>query len=140
MHDTMTPADVLDALAADADVPVITGLPVIQGDVGIFPADGQVPDATVPLPAEGVVLVRGQGGHAHLLLGRVLYAPGREGAQTIGVITVPDGETGYVAHGDGSPVSALSRDAEHGLDAFGPGTWVARRQREQADEERLVAD
>ena len=140
MQDTMCAADVLDTLAADADIPVITGLPVIQGDVAILPAGGQVAAATEPLPAEGVVLVRGQGGHAHLLLGRVLYAPGLPGAQTVGTITVPDGETGYVAHGDGSPVSALSRDAEHALDAFGPGTWVARRQREQADVERLVAD
>jgi hypothetical protein len=141
MHsDTMTASDVLDALAADADIPVITGLPVIQGDVAILPAVGAVPDATQPLPAQGAELVRGQGGHVHLLLGKVLWAPGPDGAQTVGTITVPDGEVGYLAHGDGSPVSALSRDAEHALDAFGPGTWVVRRQRVQADEERLVAD
>jgi hypothetical protein len=140
MQDTMDAAAVLAALAADADIPVITGAPVIQGDIAILPADGLVAAAAEPLPAGGVVLARGQGGHAHLLLGRVLYAPGRPGGQTVGTITVPDGETGYVAHGDGSPVSALSRDAEHALAAFGAGTWVARRQREQAGEVRLAAD
>jgi hypothetical protein len=137
---TMTADAVLDALTADADVPVITGKPLPQGDVLILPADGLVPDAAGPLPACGAELVRGQGGHVHLLLGRVLWAPGREGAQTVGTVTVPEGEVGYLAHGDGTPVSALSRDAEHGLQAFGPGTYVVRRQREQADEERLVAD
>jgi len=140
MHSAMTAGDVLDALAADADIPVITGLPVAQGDLLILPADGKVPDAIVPLPAAGAELVRGQGGHIHLLLGRVLWAPGAPGAQTVGTITVPPGEAGYLAHGDGTPVSALSADAEHALDAFGPGTWIVRRQREQADEERLVAD
>jgi len=137
---TMTASDVLDALAAEADVPVITGRPVIQGDVAILPADGQVAAATTPLPAEGAELVRGRGGHVHLLLGKVFWAPGREGAQTVGTVTVPPGEVGYLAHGDGTPVSALSRDAEHALDAFGPGTWVARRQREQAAGQRLIAD
>ena len=140
MTTAMTTEVILEALAADADVPVITGKPLAQGDVLILPADGLVPDATEPLPARGAEIVRGQGGHVHLLLGRVLWAPGREGAQTVGAVTVPAGEVGYLAHGDGTPVSALSRDAEHGVQAFGPGTYVLRRQREQAGEERLVAD
>lgn len=140
MTGTMTAEAVLGALAADADIPVITGVPAVQGDVIVIPADGLAPDATLPLPADGAVLVRGQGGHAHLLLGRVLWAPGRPGAQTLGTVTVPGGEAGYLAHGDGTPVSALSGDAEHGVQAFGPGTWVIRRQREQAEEARLVAD
>lgn len=140
MTQMMTADAVLDALAADAEIPVQTGVLVPQGDVIVIPADGKVPPATKPLPAAGAELVRGQGGHVHLLLGRVLWTPGREGAQTIGTVTVPDGEAGYLAHGDGTPVSALSGDAEHGVQAFGPGTWVIRRQREKADEERLVAD
>jgi hypothetical protein len=140
MTETMTAEAVLDALAASLDIPVITGVPVPQGDVLLIPADGLVPDATTPLPAAGAELVRGQGGHVHLLLGRVLWAPGREGAQTVGTVTVPPGEVGYLAHGDGTPASALSDDAEHGVQAFGPGTWVVRRPREKADEERLVAD
>jgi hypothetical protein len=136
----MTADAVLDTLAADAEIPVLTGVPVPQGDVLLIPADGQVQDAITPLPADGADLVRGNGGHVHLLLGRILYDAVPEGRQTIGTITVPPGEVGYLAHGDGTPVSALSGDAEHGLQAFGPGTYIARRQREQADEERLIAD
>lgn len=140
MIQTMTAGEVLAALTADAEIPVQVGVLVPQGDIIVIPADGMVPPAADPLPAEGAELVRGQGGHVHLLLGRVLWAPGRAGAQTVGTVTVPDGEVGYLAHGDGTPVSALSGDAEHGVQAFGPGTYVIRRQREQADEERLVAD
>ncbi len=141
--DTMS-TEALDRLLAQIEVPVITGRPLPQGDLMIIPADGQVPDATEPLPVEGVPLVRGQGGHVHLLLGRVLWAPNWEGAQTIGTVTVPDGEVGYLAHGDGSPASVLTRDADHDLQGFGgrPGarTYVIRRQREQMDEIELVAD
>lgn len=140
MERAITAEAVLDLLTAEAEIPVITGRPVPQGDVILIPADGQVPAATVPLPPAGAELVRGQGGNVHLLLGRVLWAAGVEGAQTIGTVTVPPGETGYLAHGDGTPLSALSRDAEHGVQAFGPGTWVVRRQREQADEVRQIAD
>jgi hypothetical protein len=140
MGQTMTAETVLDLLAGETDIPVITGRPVPQGDVILIPADGQVPAATVPLPPAGAELARGQGGHVHLLLGRVLWAAGAEGAQTVGTVTVPPGETGFLAHGDGTPVSALSRDAEHGVQAFGQGTWVVRRQREQAGEVRRVAD
>jgi hypothetical protein len=135
-----TTAEVLEALAGDAEIPVISGCPVAQGDLILLPADGLVPEAVEPVPAEGVVLLRGRGGHAHLLLGRVRWAPGPPGAQTIGTITVPDGETGYLAHGDGTPPSALSGDAEHSVQAFACGTWVARRQREQAEDERLIID
>jgi hypothetical protein len=136
----VTAEAVLNLLAAETDIPVITGRPVPQGDVILIPADGQVPAATVSLPPAGAELARGQGGNVHLLLGRVLWAAGLKGSQTIGTVTVPPGETGYLAHGDGTPLSALSRDAEHGVQAFGPGTWVVRRQREQASQVRRVAD
>jgi hypothetical protein len=132
---------VLAQLAAHPNIPVHTGLPQAQGDLLVLPADGKVPPASEPVPAAGVALLRGQGGHVHLLLGRVNWAPGEQGAQTLGTVTVPDCETGYLAHGDGTPVSALSQDAEHALVAFGPGTYVVRRQREQDDEaSRLVED
>ena len=140
MTQTMTAEAVLDTLAADLDIPVQTGVPVPQGDVLLIPADGQVPDATTPLPPEGAELVRGQGGHVHLLLGRVFWDAGRDGAQTVGTVTVPEGEVGYLAHGDGTPSSALSGDAEHQVQAFGCGTYVVRRPREKAEEDRLVAD
>ena len=99
--DTMTTEDVLAELAAAADVPVHTGLPLPQGDLLVIPADGQVTPATEKIPDAGVELMRGQGGHVHLLLGRVLWAGGADGAQTVGTVTVPDGEVGYLAHGDG---------------------------------------
>ncbi len=125
----------------DQLAPAHTGVPQAQGDLMVIPADGKVPDATASIPPVGVPLVRGAGGHTHLLMGRgVLWAPGRDGAQTVGTVTVPDGAVGYLAHGDGSPASALAREADHGLVAFGPGTYVIRRQREQADVIRMVAD
>jgi hypothetical protein len=138
MLDTTT--EILEQLAAQVDVPVYTGEPLAQGDLLVLPADGKVPAATEAIPLAGVPLVRGNGGHVHLLLGRVAWAPNAVGAQTVGTVTVPDGEVGYLAHGDGTPASALSRDADHALVAFGPGTYVVRRQREQADAIRLVED
>lgn len=140
MTDTMTAHAVLDRLAAEVETPVHTGLPQAQGDLIVLPADGQVPDAATAIPTAGVPLVRGNGGHVHLLLGRVMWQSNGDQAQTLGTVTVPDGEVGYLAHGDGTPASALSRDADHALVAFGPGTYVIRRQREQADEIRYVED
>jgi hypothetical protein len=138
---TMSADAVLDALAADAEIPVQNGVPVAQGDVLLIPVlNGEVSDAKTDLPLVGVELLRGQGGHAHLLLGKIQFDAGNSNTATIGTITVPAGQIGYLAHGDGTPVSALGKDAEHGLQAFGPGTYVVRRQREQAEEERLVSD
>lgn len=123
------------------DVPDYVGLPLAQGDLMVIPAGGLVPEATANVPAGGVPLVRGNGGHVHLLLGDgILWKPGRDGAQTVGTITVPEGCTGYLAHGDGSPGSLSAGQADHAPLAFGPGTYVVRRQREQADEIRLVED
>lgn len=140
MIDTNTADGVLERLAAEVETPVYAGLPQAQGDLLLLPADGKVPAATGAIPLAGVPLVRGDGGHVHLLLGRVAWAANAEGAQTVGTVTVPDGEVGYLAHGDGTPASALSRDADHALVAFGPGTYVVRRQREQADAIRLTRD
>lgn len=138
MNETLTAESVLDRLGAEVAVPVHTGVPVAQGDLLVIPTTGQVEPATTPIPVEGVALVRGNGGHTHLLLGHVAWSP--IGGTTLGVVTVPDGEVGYVAHGDGTPTSALSGDADHDLAAFGPGTYVIRQQREYANEWRQVAD
>jgi hypothetical protein len=137
--DVLTSENVLDQLAAELHVPVLTGRQA-QGDIIVLPAAGQVPDATAPLPQQGVELVRGDGGHVHLLLGRVRWAPNPPGSQTIGTLTVPDGQIGYISHGDGTPASALDRQARHTLLAIGAGTYVVRRQRERAEQIRLVAD
>jgi len=122
--------EIPEHLETDAEIPVLTGLQV-QGDLAIIPTRPSAKPG-VAVPAEGVPVVRGEnGGHTHLLVGEgVLWAPveGRDAGQTLGVATVPAGFTGFLLH------------PEHGANAFGPGAYTIRRQREQADEIRLVAD
>lgn len=123
-------AEVLEHLDRQVDVPLLTG-PQPQGDVIVIPA-GQIGRvATALVPAAGVAVVRGEnGGNTHLLIGDgpVAWAPGRAGAQTLGTLTVPAGSAAFLLH------------PEHGAAGVAPGTYVIRRQREQADEVRLVAD
>jgi len=104
-----------------------------QGDIIVIPAvmvgRGRAAAAT-PVPPVGVPVVRGEaGGNTHLLLadGPVRYdaAPAD---LTLGVLTVEDGAVAYLAH------------PEHGYAGIGPGTYVVRRQREQADAIRMVRD
>lgn len=68
-------------------------------------------------------------GHEHRLFasvpGTAFFTPLR-GGQDIGVLECT--ETAYLLH------------PEHGATGVAPGSYVLRRQREQADEERLVAD
>lgn len=109
-------------------IPVLDGLQV-QGDLIVIPVR---PSAKLgmPVPAEGIPVIRGEnGGHTHLLIGEALsFAPATAGGQDLGALTVAVESTGYLAH------------PEHGYLAFGPGTYLLRRQREQADEIRLVQD
>lgn len=127
--------DVLDHLDRNALVPVVSGLQC-QGDVAVVPSamlGRPVAEATTAVPATGVAVVRGEsGGNTHLLLaeGDVRY---NEFVQTssdlaLGILTVADGATAYLAH------------PEHAYAGIGPGTYEIRRQREQADEIRLVMD
>lgn len=128
--------DVHDHLDRDDIVPVITGLQ-IQGDVAVIPTDRA--DRTdrvrpVTVPAAGIPVVRGEnGGNTHLLLASgdaVTWLPvDRSGTGLdLGVIGVPADATAYLAH------------PEHGYLGIGPGRYVIRRQREQADVIRMVAD
>lgn len=118
---------VYDWLDREDLVPTICGLQM-QGDVAVIPTRPSAKDGT-PIPADGVPVVRGEnGGHTHLLLGGVSWAPVENVGQDLGVVTVRDGDVGYLAH------------PEHGYLAFGPGAYILRRQREQRDEIRLVAD
>lgn len=131
LHDVTRLAglDVLDHLDRQVTVPVIAGVQA-QGDVIVIPAGGVAP-ATAPLPAAGVPVVRGEaGGNTHHLVadGPSCFDPAEAGAQTVGTLTVPTGSTAYLIH------------PEHGATGVAPGTYVVRRQREQAEEQRLVAD
>jgi len=118
--------DVDDHHDRDALIPILTGLQ-FQGDVAVVPAARKGVD---PVPAEGVAVVRGEsGGNTHLLLadGDVRWTAREEGL-CLGFLTVADGATAYLAH------------PEHAFSGVGAGTYELRRQREQADEIRMVAD
>jgi len=127
--------DVDEHLDRDATVPIGAGLQR-QGDVIVVPTRmaRTVREAKTPVPRTGVAVVRGEnGGNTHLLLaadGQVFYDPGapRAGELDLGVLAVADGATAYLAH------------PEHGYAGIAPGSYVLRRQREQADVIRVVAD
>ena len=128
LNDFRSLVELPDHLVVDAEIPVLSGLQV-QGDLAIIPTRRSVKPG-IPVAAEGVAVVRGEnGGHTHLLVGEgITWAPVDRAGQDLGVVTVPDGGAGYLLH------------PEHGGNAFGPGAYLIRRQREQADEIRLVAD
>lgn len=118
-------------LEAQAAIPVLTGLQV-QGDVAIIPTRTRAKKGT-PVPPAGIAVVQGEsGGNTHLLVaeGPVSWAPvvGNPTMLDLGVVTVPEGATAFLLH------------PEHGANAMGPGAYTIRRQREQADELRIVAD
>ena len=120
-------------LDRQATVPVVDF--ARQGDVIVIPsriARDALP-AMTPVPAHGVPVVRGEnGGNTHLLLadGDVRFDARTASATdlTLGRLTVGEGSTAYLAH------------PEHGYVGIVPGTYTVRRQREQADELRMVAD
>jgi hypothetical protein len=123
--------DVLDYLDRTASIPMI-GKAGRQGDVIVLARKGRKA-ATVAVPAAGFPVVRGEnGGNTHLLIadGFVCFDPLPVSATALdlGTLTVAPGATAYLAH------------PEHGYIGITPGTYAVRRQREQADELRLVAD
>lgn len=120
--------EVLDHLDRQVDVPIVPG-PQAQGDIIVIPAEHA--GAVTPVPAAGVAVVRGEnGGNTHLLVadGPVFFDPAGDGSQTLGALHVPAGAAAYLIH------------PEHGATGIAPGGYVLRRQREQADAVRLVAD
>lgn len=123
--------DVLDHLDRDALIPTIDKAGR-QGDVIVLARPTRTP-ATTPVPPTGVPVVRGEnGGNTHLLLadGPVFF-DGRTPTGTdlqLGTLTVPAGSTAYLAH------------PEHAYMGIASGSYVISRQREQADEIRMVAD
>lgn len=123
--------EVLEHLEADAEIPVNDGLQA-QGDLFIVPRPRAAGAATSggTIPATGIAVIEAiGGGHEHRLFASV---PGTAhftetgGGQGIGILECT--EPAYVIH------------PEHGATGIAPGTYELRRQREQADEERLVAD
>ena len=128
--------DILGVLDAQVEVPVLTGLGQRQGDLLILPRPNK-PAATTPIPQAGVLVVRAetstQNTHSlHSLDGPVSFYDVRDAGSAglvLGVLTVPDGATAYLVHSE-----------EHGANAFGPGTYEIRRQREFAGEWQNVAD
>lgn len=113
-------------------IPAISGQAQRQGDVLFIPAHRNQAPATTPLTAAGFPVVRGEnGGNTHALhadQGHAFYDPNLGNGQRLGVLTVAENSTAILSH------------PEHGFMAFGPGTYVVNRQREQADEIRLVQD
>lgn len=122
--------DVFEHLDRQVAVPVVAGLQA-QGDVIVVPQVGAAP-ATTHVPPAGFPVVRGEsGGNTHLLLGdgTVYFDPDERAREiTLGILTVPDGAVAYLAH------------PEHGYAGVAPGTYQLRRQREQAEQIRMVAD
>ncbi len=123
--------DVLEHLDRDLEVPVYDGLQM-QGDVAVIPlAKGTEPsDVGTPVPSAGVPVIQAFGaGHEHRLFagtpGTAFWSPSRVG-QDLGVLKAT--EPVYLAH------------LEHGYLGIAPGSYLLRRQREQADTQRNVAD
>lgn len=124
--------EVLEHLEADLEVPVNEGLQA-QGDLFIVPfAAYRVNGTKTEVPAAGIAVIEAVGGgHEHRLFasvpGTAFFTPDTHRAtQDIGVLKCT--EPAYLLH------------PEHGATGVAAGTYVLRRQREQADEERLVAD
>lgn len=120
---------VLDHLDMQAEVPLTDfGR---QGDVAVIPSRiVKSKGATTLVPREGVPVVRGENGgntHAIFAAGPVFLDLTNRG-QDIATMTVPEGSEAHLHH------------PQHGLIRFVPGDYTIRRQREQADEIRLVAD
>ncbi len=124
--------DVLDHLDRQVTIPVLGGLQA-QGDVAVIPRR-KGKGATITVPPAGIPVVRGEnGGNTHLLVAdgpctwrAVTNTDPRN--LTLGMVTVPEGSTAFLLH------------PEHGGMGMAPGTYEIRRQREQADEIRVVAD
>ena len=124
--------EIPDHLIADAEVPILS-VAQRQGDVLIVPTGGPR-RAETKVPAKGVAVVRGEsttGGNSHILDGapEAYWAPSVDGGLILGYLTVPDRSTAYLTHTD-----------EHGCNGIGPGNYVLRGKREQAEVERRVAD
>lgn len=120
----------------DVEVPVITG-PQSQGDVRIRPLD-TTPAVTVkknakwvPVGLGGIDVVKPVSGHTHTLVassGVVTWTTDVTDTTGLAIGVAKVSDVAWLAH------------AEHGFTGIGAGTYTLRRQREQADVQRIVAD
>lgn len=121
-----------DYLDKTLDIPVVSKI-AAQGDVLIVRRD-DVRAAAKPVPSAGYPVVQAAaGGHTHALFGPVCYTPSTSAGVDpsdldLGVLTVPAGQQALLSH------------PEHGALLIEPGTYVVKRQREQADVARFVED
>lgn len=135
MHSGLTMQEAVDRFgvhvetdfAADDPIPVLDGTQ-FQGDVAIIPTETTA--AVGVVPSDGLPVVRGEnGGNTHLLLpSDGVTFDRKEVGLVLGILTVAKDAIAYLAH------------PEHGYAGVGPGTYEIRRQREQADEIRMVRD
>ena len=127
-----TGVNVITEQAVDVEIPVLAGLQR-QGDVIVRPVKTES-SARTPVPAHGTPVVRGEsGGNAHAIFaadGPVFCDTFAASATDlrVAVLSVPDGSTAYLAH------------PEHGYQGIAPGNYEIRRQREMAEQMRIVAD
>jgi len=122
--------DVLDHLDRDLEIPVHAGLQA-QGDLFIIPADPNRRCHGTAVPLDGIAVIEAvDGGHEHRLFagqpGTAFFTPAGASGQDIGLLECT--EPAYIAH------------PEHAYAGIAPGSYTLRRQREQADQERFVAD
>lgn len=120
----------LEHLDREAAVPVVSRL-AFQGDVAIV-RNERVAAAVEAIGSAGFPVVRGEnGGNTHAVFGAGFYdvaVGSRPGDLLLGILTVPAGEQVLLSH------------PEHGGFLIEEGTYELRRQREQADVIRIVAD
>ena len=126
-----TGLEVHEHLDRELTIPILNSLQV-QGDVIVIPRRAGKGKNTIAVPRSGVPVVRGEaGGNTHMLLadGNVTWRTLTETrGLTLGVVTVERDAVAFLLH------------PEHGGMGLAPGCYEIRRQREQAEEIRIVSD
>jgi hypothetical protein len=92
-----------------------------QGDLLVVPA-GVRASRPVRVGSEGITIVKGEHDHTLLAEGDVTWQQFHNRAHQVGCFIVEPGSVAYLFHDD-----------HHRPLAFGPGSYVCRRQRELVD-------
>lgn len=125
-----TGLEVLTQLDREVSIPLVGGAQR-QGDVLILPRPGVT--ATTLVPSTGTPVVRGEnGGNTHAIQadGEVYCDVMEPSVRSLTVAHL------FVAEGS----EAVLCHPEHGFNRIAPGSYEIRRQREMAEEMRMVAD